>query len=328
VFSGLLGAWFWITDSNSPYSATVFQCLVHTAGTLASFALFIEIGASMRAAFAAALFLAVNPLLVTRMSLILQEPTLLLLTTLAVWAAVRALRAPSIVRAAVVGISWGVCTLAKPLTWYAPFLMLAMRAAPHRARWQWTTKGVVVLLLCFVTPVLPWSIRNYVQFHRIIPVVSRGEAAIQWKVRESAPPGEPPGEEFLADLDHRGLSDGEKATACWSYVRRHLLYFATVRVAWDAIRFAGLPRDWWIVSGRISAHEHGITYWIAVAFLLLPFQVALLYRSVRSALGREPPERVFTILFYWCYWAQYALLWGDPRFAVPVYPILVSFVLA
>jgi hypothetical protein len=31
------------------------------------------------------------------------------------------------------------------------------------------------------------------------------------------------------------------------------------------------------------------------------------------------------VLLYWTYWAQHAILWGDPRFGLAVYPLLVGF---
>ena len=43
LFSALLGGWFFLTGTSSPLSAAVFQSLVHAAGVLAAFLLFLEI---------------------------------------------------------------------------------------------------------------------------------------------------------------------------------------------------------------------------------------------------------------------------------------------
>jgi hypothetical protein len=158
-------------------------------------------------------------------------------------------------------------------------------------------------------------------------VNSVGAEGILWKVQESNVPGEPSGEEFLADLKRRGLDEREQAVAARHFVRTHLWYFATTRVAWDVTRFAALPRDWWIVTGRVAPHAHGFTYWLAVAALQATFYLAFVYRLYRASRGQESRPRSFVVLLYATYWAQYAMLWGDPRFAVPVYPILVSFLL-
>jgi hypothetical protein len=99
LFSALLSGWFFLTGTSSVASAAIFQSLVHAAGILAVFLLFLELTPSLTWATFAALFLAVNPLLVTRVGFVLQEPTLLLFTTLAAYLSVRMLKAPSAPRA-------------------------------------------------------------------------------------------------------------------------------------------------------------------------------------------------------------------------------------
>ncbi|MBP2673706.1 MAG: hypothetical protein H6Q84_546, partial [Deltaproteobacteria bacterium] len=75
----------------------------HAAGVLVAFLLFLELTPSLALAAGASLFLAVNPLLVTRVVFVLQEPTLLLFTTLAVLLSVRCVKIPSTPRAALAG---------------------------------------------------------------------------------------------------------------------------------------------------------------------------------------------------------------------------------
>ena len=85
-------------------------------------------------AVAGGLFLAVNPLLVTRVVLILQEPMLILTTTLALLASVRWLRVPSAGRAALAGVAWGFCALAKPVVLFAPILLIGVHWVSCRRR--------------------------------------------------------------------------------------------------------------------------------------------------------------------------------------------------
>jgi len=134
LFSILLGGWFLLTGTSSALSAAIFQSLVHAAGVLVAFLLFLELTPSLAWATGAALFLAVNPLLVTRAAFVLQEPTLLLFTTLAALASVRWIRNPSTPGAALAGAAWGLCCLAKVVAWFAPILLLAMRFLPGLLR--------------------------------------------------------------------------------------------------------------------------------------------------------------------------------------------------
>ncbi len=42
---------------------------------------------------------------------------------------------------------------------------------------------------------------------------------------------------------------------------------------------------------------------------------------------RAAETTVFLVLLYLAYWAQYSLIYGDPRFGIPVYPLLVGIAL-
>lgn len=35
----------------------------------------------------------------------------------------------------------------------------------------------------------------------------------------------------------------------------------------------------------------------------------------------------FLVLFYWLYWVEHAFVWGDARFGMAVYPLLVAMAL-
>jgi 4-amino-4-deoxy-L-arabinose transferase-like glycosyltransferase len=324
LFSALLGGWFFLTGTSSPLSAAVFQSLEHAAGVLVAFLLFLELAPSLAWAVGASLFLAVNPLLVTRVVFVLQEPTLLLFTTLAVLLSVRWIKAPSRPRAAWAGAAWGLCTLAKVVAWFAPILLLAMRFLPGRLRQDWKGRDAAALLLCFVAVVAPWTLRNYVHFHRFIPVNGQGEGMLAWNVSHAEIPGEPPGSEYFADVYRKGLSEGERKELMWRYVLDHPGYFLGYRVLRNAVHFAAPPRDWWISRGNFRPGELRTRFWILSVLFHVPFYLLLLLRTGQWWKGRESHAFGFLILLYWAYWAEHAITWGDPRFGLAVYPLLVA----
>jgi hypothetical protein len=329
LFSILLGCWFFLTGTSSPLSAAVFQSLVHAAGVAAAFLLFLEIAPFLAWAVAAALWLALNPLLVTRVVFVLQEPTLLLFTTLALGFSVCWIKNPSTPRAALAGAAWGLCTLAKVVAWFAPILLLAMRFLPGRLRREWRGEEAAALLLCFVAVVAPWTIRNYVHFHRFIPVNGQGEGILEWNVSHAEIPGERPGSEYAAQVYSRGLSEGERKASLWKYVLDHPRYFLVYRVLRNAVHFAAPPRDWWIERGLVRPGEHRPWFWTLSVLFHMPLYVLLLLRSRQWWLGRPAgPALGFPVLLYWAYWAQHAILWGDPRFGLAVYPVLVGIAIA
>ena len=324
LFSVLLGGWFFLTGTTSVYSAAVFQSILHALGVLAAFALFLEISPSIRRAFGGALFLAVNPILVTRVVFVLQETTLVLFTTLAMLASVRLMRTHSAFRAGLAGAAWGTCTLGKIVCWYAPFLLLAMGFLPARVRWNWHRKEGTVLILFFLAVIAPWTVRNYLLFGRFIPVNEQGVGMLEWNVEQAEIPGVRPGADALAEIKEKNLSGAEERAALWKYVVSHPGYFFVDRVIRNAIRFAAPPRDWWIARGYFRPGEHRTSFWILAAIFHVPLYMFLLGRTWQWGSGKASPAYGALLLLYWSYWAEHALVWGDPRFGLAVYPLLVA----
>ncbi|MFA6149532.1 MAG: glycosyltransferase family 39 protein, partial [bacterium] len=327
LFSGLLGGWFFLTGTSSVPSAAVFQSLLHATGVLVAFLLFLELTPSLAWAAGAALFLAVNPLLVTRVVFVLQEPTLVLFTTLAAWMSVRWIKVPSTARAALAGAAWGLCTLAKVVAGFAPFLLVAAGLLSGRLRRRLTWKEAALLLVCFVAVIAPWTIRNAVHFHRFIPVNGQGEGVLEWNVSQAEVPGERPGSEYVAQVYGRRLPEGERKALLWKYVFEHPRYFFVHRVLRNAVHFAAPPRDWWIERGMVRPGEHRAGFWILAALFHVPLFLFLSLRTCDWWGRRALPATGFLLLLYWTYWAVHALAWGDPRYGLAVYPVLVSMVL-
>lgn len=324
LFSVLLGGWFRSTGTSSRQSAAIFQSLLHALGIAAAFGLFLEILPSQAWALGAALFLAVNPLLVTRVAFVLQETTVLLFTVLAAWATVRLIKAPSVARAALSGAAWGLCTLAKAVSWYVPLLVLAMRFLPVRLRFALRGKEALVLVLFFATTVAPWTIRNYLHFHRFIPVNGQGEGMLAWNVSHASIPGEAPGAQVVAEIRGENLPEAERKALLWKYVRGHLRYFLVERTLRNALDFASPARNWWWERGRYGPGETRPWYWTLHDSFLRALYLLLLYRTWQWGRGLALPAFGFVVLLYWTYWIEHALVWGDPRFGLAVYPLLVA----
>jgi 4-amino-4-deoxy-L-arabinose transferase-like glycosyltransferase len=326
LFPALLGAWFRATGTSSILSAALFQSVLHALGVAAAFGLFLEIMPSLAWALGAALFLAVNPLLVTRVVFVLQEPTLLLFTVLAAWATVRLVKCPSVARAALAGAAWGFCTLAKAVAWYVPLLILGMRFLPGRLRLTLRGKEAAALLFLFAAAIAPWTIRNYVHFNRFIPVNGQGEGLLEWNVSHAVIPGEPPGEVYVKEVYRKNLPEKERKGQLWKYVQDHPYYFFVFRVARNAIHFGAPSRDWWIHRGDFRPGEHRTGFWILAFLFHIPLFLFLLYRTWQWGRGQALPAFGFIVLLYWSYWIEHALLWGDPRYGLAVYPLLVGMV--
>ena len=205
--------------------------------------------------------------------------------------------------------------------------MLAMRFLPGRPRREWKGCEAAALLLCFAAVVAPWTVRNYVHFHRFIPVNGQGEGMLEWNVSHAEIPGERPGSEFATEVHRTGLPEGERKASLWRYVLDHPRYFLVDRIAKNAVHFAAPSRDWWIATGRARLQEHGLLYWVLAVMFHIPLFLLLLLLSWQWWNGRASPALGFLVVLYFAYWAQYSLIYGDPRFGIPVYPLLVGIAL-
>jgi hypothetical protein len=217
-----------------------------------------------------------------------------------------------------------VCTLGKVVAWFGPFLLLGMRFLPGSRKREWTGRESAALLLCFLAVLAPWTMRNGIRFHRLIPVNSEGGAMVEWVVFRAEPPGEPPGEEFVRELDRKGIAGEERRRRLREYIEARPAYFAARRVAENAVRFAGPARGWWIARGSARPGEHGWRFWALAALFHLPFYLLFLLRGIAWLRGRGDSSSGLLFLFYAAYWAQYAVVWAEPRFALPVFPVLVA----
>lgn len=327
LFSMILGGWFFITGSASVESAACLQALLHAMAAVAAYFLYLEL-APFAWALAGALFVALQPMLITRVVFVLQEPTLVLSTTLAVLATVRMAKRPSSGRAALAGASWGLCTLGKSVAWFAPFLVIALRFLPGRLRVPLRARHAVLLAACFAAAIAPWTARNLDRFHRFIPVNAQGKGVLEWNVERIPVPGEADGRLFLAELDRRGVSPAERARLVRERVLRHPRIFLVDRVIRNAVHFAAPSRGWWLALGLARPGEHGPAYWILAGLFHLPLYLMLFYRAWQWGRGALPPEGGVCVAIYFAYWAEHAIVWGDPRYGLAVYPVLLAVALS
>ncbi len=90
---------------------------------------------------------------------------------------------------------------------------------------------------------------------------------------------------------------------------------------------AAPPRDWWIERGLVRPGEHGPWFWLLSILFHVPLYLFLLFRSVDWFRRRLAPAPGFLLIFYWVYWGEHAILWGDPRYGLAVYPVLLAIAL-
>jgi hypothetical protein len=349
LFSSLLGLWFFVTGMRTLLSVQIYQSLCIAASAACSWFLFKEIFSREKAALLAAGWVAIHPSLWTYAVFVRQEPTILFATTAAAWMTVRWLHVAGTANAARAGGAWGIATLAKTVTLFVPVLILCQWALLRRKERRIPSGELAVAFLFFFLAIAPWTARNFVHFHRLIPVNDQGLGILEWNVQHSDAPvdegkrapelllatlqtkdatrGELAGEKFLAELERQGVSGKERKKRLWEYILSHKKYFLVQRLR-NAIFFAAPGVDWWIQSGRLGMGkaQRNPIFWILALLFHAPLYGFLFFRFLQFCRGSLSPAVSFLVLLYLCYWGSYSLLWGEIRFSLPVYPVLVALV--
>jgi hypothetical protein len=349
LFSCALGGWFTLVGSRSIFAVQVYQSLCLALSASLTFLLARELfprpGGT---AIIASLWVAVHPSLWTYAVFVRQEPTILLITTLACWRTVVWLNDADRARAILAGACWGLATLAKAVTLFLPVFLLVLWAWRGRRDARMKGLDVALAVISFLLVLAPWTARNHLEFQRFIPVNDQAAGVLEWNVQHSDAPvdegkgwmsllitqlktkepakGKLAGEKYLAELDREGLEGKERADRLWNYILSHKKYFLVQR-ARNAIFFAAPGVDWWIQSGRLKTGEaQGSILFLAVAMLVHGIlYLFFFWRLFLLARGRLELSMTFLVLFFALYWGTYSLLWGEIRFSIPVYPVLILF---
>lgn len=348
LFSSLLGGWFFLTGYRTLLSVQLYQSLCIALSVVFTFFLVREIYPRGKASRAAAIWLAIHPSLWTYAVFVRQEPTLLLFTTLSSWLTILWFRRPGRGRAALAGGIWGLTTLAKVVTIFVPGLLVLFWALRRERDGKVPPTEVLVAAAAFFLVIAPWTTRNYMHFQRFIPVNEQAKGMVEWNIQHSDAPveegkgnvalllsllrtkeathGNLAGEKFLAELNRQGVQGKERNERLWEYILMHKRYFLIQRIR-NAIFFASPGVDWWIQSGRLKTGGalDSPAFWLFALVYHAPFYGFLVWRLAHLIRGDLPSAVSFFVLFFLCYWGEYSLLWGENRFSIPVYPLLVLF---
>lgn len=332
LFSLLLGSWFRLTGSSSLYSAGLFQGLMHSLACGAAFLLFMEVFGRPRLALGLALWLGLMPPYLARVSLILEEPAITLFTTAALLLSLRLLRKPSAGAAAGTGAAWGLCTLSKSVGWFGPLLTAALQRG--EGRFPFFKKTSLILLLSFAAVLSPWVIRNYARFGRLIAVNAQGGIMLEGystmpykhslfnsdrKFAEGA--------QIIKGITGGGSGDTRKSEGPLAFIKKAAAagYFIFGRTVSGSVYFTfpDFFQNWYMTASAPPPRFRKLIAYGWWLLLTIPLYLVLLYRCVQFVKRGLGAPLSFLLVFYLLYWAQYALIWCDARYSVPVYPVLL-----
>ncbi|MDF0667316.1 MAG: glycosyltransferase family 39 protein [Nitrospira sp.] len=192
------------------------------------------------------------------------EALLTFLMSVWLWATVICRHSPSVRRCAFVGLAAGLTSLCKPVA-----LILAVLLAGFlwidKDRFSQKVGYVIVYGATCAALVIPWSLRNYVVFHHIIPV-SAGIGAGLWMGSDPVSRGSwpMPPEREQAIWESAGITPLPYAHAMYDVHTDRLLHEKGLsRIAADPIAYMGLiftrVWDFWIGNSFYLVNGDGLT---------------------------------------------------------------------
>lgn len=252
----------------------------------------------------------VYPFLVFYTALLLSETLFVFLSTLFLYLLARLRGNPSARTACLAGVVLAMMNLTRPVTLLLPLVLPAWAWLEFRDKKQAAKVAVLIGLVMSVT-MLPWTIRNYIVTHAVIPVAANDWAALYGANNRS----------ILKDPDAIGGWVNPEPMEREAYRSAYLSFFREYlfEEPWELLRLEAhkLKRFWTVfpktrMTGKvISAFSYG---------LLLPF---FLWGTLLSFKSQYKPWLLGWWIAYFCFMALVA--YGSTRFRLPVEPAIILF---
>ncbi|BFU91555.1 MAG: hypothetical protein NTAFB01_27420 [Nitrospira sp.] len=193
------------------------------------------------------------------------EALLTLLMSVWLWATVISGQSPSNRRCAFMGLAAGLAILCKPVVLVLALLLVGLLWIDRNRLSQKIGYVIVYGATCAVL-VIPWSLRNYIVFHHIIPV-SAGVGAGLWMGSDPISRGSwpMPAEREQAIWESAGITPLPYAHAMYDVQTDRLLREKGLsRIAADPIGYVGLTFtrvwDFWIGNSFYLVNGEGLTH--------------------------------------------------------------------
>ena len=175
----LYAASFYATGGAREGTVRILNTVLGCLGILVVFALGMRLGTRATGLLAAAA-VAIYPPFIHTTGEILSEPPALFTLPAAVLAFLWADGRRSPAAWLLPGFLFGLTALIRPeyLAVGIAFALLALAREWRRGGWRGGALATVLLLLAFLVPVLPWTVRNYVVLDRFVPLSTGGGKAL------------------------------------------------------------------------------------------------------------------------------------------------------
>lgn len=242
------------------------------------------------------------------------------------------LKKPTWNKAIISGLIWGISLLVEPVLLLAlPGAMLLIWKWWYASDKQRVLQGLIVSILCCSLMVLPWAVRNYIVFHRVILFktsfglnlwLGNNPHATGFLYTASGEPMQdtiPPSElEYLASLNEAERYAVLERKA-WTWIKSNPLQFLLLTLRRIAYFWVMSPTHL-VTSQNIVEPKYFYTARLAT-------QAGLLASALVGSVLAYRRNRKFLIVSLWwllAFMAPYAIsVAGNTRYRLPVEPVLI-----
>ncbi|MCX5642132.1 MAG: glycosyltransferase family 39 protein [Candidatus Omnitrophica bacterium] len=318
MYPGFLAGIYFFCGHNF-LAVRIVQALLDSVTCLLVFFIGKRVFGDKRPAFLGGLLTAVSPSLIAATSYILTETLTAFLLAASVLLMIKAQAERKKEVWLFSGIVLGLATLTRPVTILFPFFLLAgfLVFSLQKAR---SVLLVAIFCLGMALPILPWTVRNALVFHRFIPV-SVGSGFNLW-VGSYLP--------WNGDYNWKDLSDSQELVKGLPQIEADQKFFAegvkNIRqhpAAYALLCVKKISRFWLQVPGGRQVLDKRPAAKILVFafqyFLLLLFLFGVFWAwKTRNALVCLPVLMIFYFTFV------HLFLLAIPRYHVPVLPLVAA----
>jgi 4-amino-4-deoxy-L-arabinose transferase-like glycosyltransferase len=220
------------------------------------------------------------------------------------------------------GLIMGISTLTKGTTMFFPFFVFGLIIIDRELRSVWLPLTLFVGI--FIITLVPWAVRNYMQFHIVLPIATGGGEAL-WL-----------GNYIPFDGEYRYENSNEiihELTKDRPWIERDSILMLEAKKSirdhpgtFIKMSFKKLYRFWIKIYENVPhGSERHRSNLISIVLLLVHFPLLILaiWGIVKYVLKDLKARIIVYLLFY--YTAMHAITFAVPRYRLPVLPLMILF---
>lgn len=254
-----------------------------------------------------ALILAFNLNFIYMPTNILSENLYLVIFLVAILYLIEMWRYPSFKNRAMVGFSLGLAALTRAENQLLPafiFLAMVVKSGYEREALFRVFKNFIVIMLFFVLPIAPWSIRNYQIHHTFVPIATEGGESlyISYAISEGREFGSGVSDEVSKKADMEKMGEVERSDyyyrEAFKYIRANLSKLPKLTLL--KMLFFWSPFEWELTRSRGAYNAmfmFSLPFFIVGMFFLrkrlvefLPLYVPILYLFIVTLVFQACPR--------------------------------------